>query len=80
MSQNAPVPDTPAPYTPEMESSQTLQAQHTRSNDSPTDVNANAALARVQAQCTARIGEEFQAAAARRTALFDHAATKLVNA
>lgn len=49
----------------------TRQAQHSRSNDSPTDVNNNAALARVQAQTTALIGAEFEAAAARRTIFAD---------
>lgn len=58
---------TPEPFTPANDASQTLQAQHSMANDAPVDVNSNAALARVQAQCTARIGEEFAAAAARRT-------------
>ena len=49
------------------------QAQHTFSNDVPTDVNNNAALARRQASTTANAGDEFAAAAARRTILADQA-------
>ena len=49
----------------------TRQAQHDRSNDSPTDVNNNASLARFQALTTGLAGAEFEAAAARRTILAD---------
>lgn len=59
--------DGPTPFSAANDSSQTLQAQHTLSNDHPVDVNNNAALARLQAQTTARIGEEFAAASSRRT-------------
>lgn len=59
------------PFTPGNDASQTLQAQHTMANDNPTDVNNNAILARVQGQLSARIGEEFHAASARRTILAD---------
>lgn len=62
---------TPEPFTAANDASQTLQAQHGLTNDAPVDVNNNAALGRVQAQCTARIGEEFAAAAARRTIIAD---------
>lgn len=61
----------PAPWSPEIQSSETAQAQQGLMNDAPLDVNSNAALARLQAQCTARIGEEFAAAAARRTIIAD---------
>lgn len=62
---------TPEPFTAANDAGMTLQAQHTLANDHPTDVNNNAALGRLQAQCTARIGEEFAAAASRRTILAD---------
>jgi len=69
--------DEQAPFTAAISASETSQAQHSRSNDSPTDVNNNAGLARLQAQGTTRIGEEFAAAAARRTGLFDVVAAKM---
>lgn len=50
---------------------ETRQAQHSVSNDAPTDVNFNAVIARQQAQTTANAGNEFEAAAARRTILAD---------
>lgn len=68
----------PAPvYGPVENADETRQAQHSYSNDTPTDVNMNAAAARLQFMTIARIGEEFQGAAARRTALFDHMAALL---
>ena len=61
----------PTPYTPEMAASRALQASDVMGDDQPTDVNANAAVARVQVQTTTLIGSEFGAAAARRTAAND---------
>lgn len=58
---------TPEPFTAANDAGMTMQSQHTMSNDHPVDVNNNAALARLQAQTTSRVGEEFAAAAARRT-------------
>jgi len=49
----------------------TRQAQHDRANDSPTDVNNNAALARFQAATVGLAGAEFEAASARRTIIAD---------
>ena len=67
-----PVPQSePAPFTPAMAASKGLQAEHSRSDDSPTDVNNNSALARVQAQTSTLIGAELGAAAARRTIIAD---------
>lgn len=57
------------------DSDATRQAQHTRANDSPTDVNNNAIMARSQALTIDLAGKEFAAAAARRTAQFDAKAT-----
>jgi len=51
----------------------TRQAQHTQANDSPTDVNNNAILARSQALTVDLAGKEFGAAAARRTIIADQA-------
>jgi hypothetical protein len=58
-------------YGPVEDADTTRQAQHTFSNDVPTDVNNNAALARRQASTTANAGDEFAAAAARRTIIAD---------
>lgn len=63
----------PAPYSPEISASETMQAQHSLSNDAPTDVNNNAVLARFQAQTVGLSGAEFSAAAARRTIIADKA-------
>lgn len=63
----------PVPYTPEMASSRALQASDAMADDSPTDVNQNAGIARVQAQTTTLIGSEFGAAATRRTTAADAA-------
>jgi len=63
----------PTPYTPEMASSRALQASDSMADDSPTDVNANAAVARVQVQTTTLIGSEFGASAARRNTAADAA-------
>ena len=45
---------------------ETQQAQHSQSNDTPTDVNVNAVVAREQAGTFTQMGKEFAAAAARR--------------
>lgn len=58
-------------YGPVEDSDATRQAQHTMANDHPVDVNNNAALGRRQASTTANAGDEFAAAAARRTILAD---------
>ena len=65
-------------YGPAEHADDTRQAQHTVSNDAPTDVNCNAVLAREQAATLALMGKNFEAGAARRNSLFDHAAAKLV--
>lgn len=50
---------------------ETRQAQQTRSNDSPTDVNTNAVIARSQALTIDIAGKNYTAAADRRTILAD---------
>lgn len=52
---------------------ETQQAQHSVSNDTPTDVNFNAVMARVQAQTTSNAGNAFESAAARRANAADAA-------
>ena len=52
---------------------ETRQAQHSVSNDAPTDVNFNAVMARKQAQTTDNAGSEFEASASRRTNAADAA-------
>ncbi len=53
------------------DSDATRQAQHTRSNDSPTDVNNNGVLARSQALTVDVLGKGFVAAQERRQILAD---------
>jgi len=59
------------------DSDATRQAQHTQSNDTPTDVNNNAALGRFQALTTGLAGAGFAASADRRASMFDVIATKM---
>lgn len=59
-------------FGPAEHSDDTRQAQHTNANDTPTDVNLNAVVAREQAGTFALMGKNFEAGAARRNALFDH--------
>lgn len=47
------------------------QSQHTVSNDSPTDVNMNAVVARAQAFTFTRSADNFEANADRRNKLAD---------
>lgn len=51
---------------------ETRQAQHSVSNDAPTDVNSNAALARSQALTLDIAGKNYEAGADRRRTLADH--------
>ncbi len=57
---------------------ETRQAQHTQANDTPTDVNCNAALAREQAATYLLMGKNFEAGAARRNGIFDALAGKML--
>lgn len=50
---------------------QARQAQFDRSDDSPTDVNNNGALARSQALTTDMAGKNYEASAARRSIIAD---------
>ncbi len=55
----------------------TRQAQHTISNDAPTDVNCNAVLARAQAETITLMGKSFEANSARQEAMFGVIAAKI---
>ena len=57
---------------------ETRQAQHTVSNDAPTDTNYNAVLARAQGETMALMGKNFEANADRRNKIFDAMAPKLL--
>lgn len=54
----------------------TRQAQHSVSNDAPTDVNMNAILARSQAQTTDQAGKNYEGNADRRGKIADFAMGK----
>ena len=62
------------PYGQRAAADDTRQAQQTQSNDTPTDVNMNAVVAREQAGTLVLMGKNFEAGASRRNALFDHLA------
>jgi hypothetical protein len=53
---------------------ETQQAQHSQSNDTPTDVNMNAVVGRSQALTFDMLGKGFAASADRRAAMFDQKA------
>lgn len=66
--------DTPSrfdPYGPNANADETRQAQHTESNDTPTDVNMNAVVARSQAFTVDLASKNYEAAANRRTIIAD---------
>jgi hypothetical protein len=58
-------------FGPAENSDDTRQAQHSVSNDAPTDVNFNAIVARSQALTVDIAGKSFQAASDRRTIMAD---------
>jgi hypothetical protein len=66
------------PYGPGANADETRQPQHQQTNDTPTDVNMNAVVAREQAGTFALMGKNFEAGAARRNAIFDHAAGEMM--
>jgi len=61
-------------FGPAESADETRQAQHSVSNDAPTDVNVNAVVARSQTLTFDILGKEFGAAAARRTIIADQKA------
>jgi len=58
-------------FGPVENSDETRQAQHSVSNDAPTDVNFNAVVARSQALTVDLVGKGFGASADRRTIIAD---------
>jgi len=58
-------------FGPAENSDDTRQAQHTVSNDAPTDVNFNAVVARSQALTVDALGKGFAASQERRQILAD---------
>lgn len=66
-------------YGPAETADDTRQAQHTQANDTPTDVNLNAVVAREQATTLVLMGKGFEANADRRNKLFDHFAAKMIS-
>ena len=58
-------------FGPRESADETRQAQQQVANDAPVDVNPNAVLAREQAACVARMGNEFVSASARRNNVMD---------
>ncbi len=61
-------------FGPRESADETRQAQHSLSNDAPTDVNCNAALARAQASTFALLGANFEASAMRFNGIMGHMA------
>ena len=53
---------------------ETRQAQQTQANDTPTDVNLNAVVARAQAETLTMMGKNFEANADRRNKMADNQA------
>lgn len=66
-------------FGPGEDSSATRQAQHTNSNDSPTDVNNNAMFGRSQGLTTDIAGKLFVQSTNRLSVLADHGAGKTVS-
>lgn len=59
------------PYGPGANADDTRQAQHSQANDTPTDVNLNAVVARSQALTFDIAGKNFEAGADRRRIMAD---------
>lgn len=61
-------------FGPAEQADETRQAQQTQANDTPTDVNMNAVMARAQAETLALMGKTFGANADRRDKMADNQA------
>ena len=61
-------------FGPRESTDETRQAQHQQANDTPTDVNLNAVVAREQAGTFTLMGKNFEANADRRNKIFDRLA------
>lgn len=71
MAGEADAPNRFDPYGPNANADDTRQAQHSNSNDTPTDVNMNAIVARSQALTFDIAGKNFESNADRRNKIFD---------
>ena len=67
------------PYGPNANADETRQAQHSNSNDAPTDVNVNAVVAREQSATLTLMGKNFEANADRRNKIADILMNKMNN-
>lgn len=68
-----PIPSQPTRgFGPVENNDDTRQAQHSMSNDAPTDVNLNAVVGRSQALTVDALGKGFAAAQERRQIIADH--------
>lgn len=63
-------------FGPAESADETRQAQHTQSNDTPTDVNMNAIVARSQALTFDMASKNYEANANRLNAIMNHATGK----
>lgn len=78
MSDAVPVQTNPTyGFGPRENADDTRQAQHSMSNDSPTDVNMNAIVARSQALTVDALGKGFASNQDRRDKVADHLLSKL---
>lgn len=68
------MPENSNAFGPVEDADATRLAQHSRSNDSPTDINFNAILARSQALTLDVFGKAWSSNSDRREKLFDQAA------
>jgi hypothetical protein len=66
-----PSPPSTFGFGPRESADETRQAQHTQSNDTPTDVNLNAVIGREQAGTFTLMGKNFEANADRRNKIAD---------
>lgn len=78
MGEQDPTPVHSQGFGPAEDADATRQAQHSNANDTPTDVNANAVVARVQSaayiaqqETITQMGKNFEHLAARRNSIFD---------
>jgi len=65
-------------FGPAEDADATRQGQHSQSNDTPTDVNMNAVVAREQAGTLTLMGKNFEANADRRNKIFDAIVNKTI--
>ena len=72
-----PTPPTTFGFGPREDADTTRQAQHTVSNDAPTDVNFNAIVARSQALTIDGLGKGFASNQDRRDKIADHGLAKI---